>query len=168
MVNDGFRQDLFYRLKGVELRIPPLRSRREDILVLANEFLDRWSNRSKRPRPDLSATAVDALLAHRWPGNVRELEHAVTSAATMSEGSVIGPADLGLSVADVTEDESPFADFIGLPLNEAKAQALDALERVLIGAALDRTSGNVSEAARQLGMHRQSLQQKMTQLGIRR
>ena len=168
MASEGFRQDLFYRLKGVELRVPPLRSRREDILVLANEFLDRWSNRSKKVRPDLSATAIDALLSHRWPGNVRELEHAITSAATMSDESIIGPTDLGLSVSNVPEEETPFASYVGLPLSEAKAQAIDALERTLIGAALDRAAGNVSEAARQLGIHRQSLQQKMTQLGIRR
>jgi DNA-binding NtrC family response regulator len=168
MADNGFRQDLFYRLKGVELRIPPLRSRREDILVLTNAFLDRWASRSGEPRPELTPAAVDALLSHQWPGNVRELEHAVTSAATMSDHSQIGPIDLGLAVSAISRDESPFATYVGLPLSEAKAQAMEALERTLIAAALDRTSGNVSEAARQLGMHRQSLQQKMTQLGIRR
>lgn len=168
MADEGFRQDLFYRLKGVELQIPPLRSRREDILVLANEFLDRWAGRSNRSRPELTPAAIDALLAHRWPGNVRELEHAVTCAATMVDGSQIGPADLGLTTAISASDKTPFTNYLGLPLSEAKSQLVEALERSLITAALDRTTGNVSEAARQLGMHRQSLQQKMAQLGIRR
>lgn len=168
MADAGFRQDLFYRLKGVELHVPPLRSRREDVLVLANHFLDRWAAKSNQPRPDFSPAAIDALLGHRWPGNVRELEHTVQRAAMMADQALIDPADLGLASSPAVVEESPFAAYIGLPLSEAKAQAIELLERTLITAALDRAQGNVSEAARQLGMHRQSLQQKMAQLEIRR
>ena len=168
MSDGGFRQDLFYRLKGVELHVPALRSRREDILVLANTFLDRWSERANLPRPELTPAAIDAMLAHRWPGNVRELEHAVTGAATMANNLSIGPIDLGLGPMEVASEESLFAQYLGLPLSEAKSQLVEALERTLIAAALERAAGNVSEAARQLGMHRQSLQQKLTQLGIER
>jgi DNA-binding NtrC family response regulator len=168
MADGGFRQDLFYRLKGVELHVPALRSRREDILILANEFLDRWAATSNLPRPEFAPSAVDVLLSHRWPGNVRELEHAIAGAATMAEGSRIGPADLGLASAAAPAEENVFALYLELPLSEAKSQLVEALERTLITAALERTAGNVTEAARQLGMHRQSLQQKMSQLDIRR
>ena len=168
MADAGFRQDLFYRLKGVELHVPPLRSRREDILVLANHFLDHWATKSNQARPDFTPAAVDALMAHRWPGNVRELEHAVNRAAMMADHAQIDPVDLGLATSSAMPEETPFAAYVGLPLGEAKAQVIEGLERTLITAALDRAAGNVSEAARQLGMHRQSLQQKMTQLEIRR
>ncbi len=168
MTDGGFRQDLFYRLKGVELHAPPLRARREDILVLANYFLERWAAQSNAPRPELASSAIDALLAHAWPGNVRELEQTILRAATMADGPQIGPLDLGLSTAVIPENETAFSQYHGLPLSEAKGQIVEALERSLISAALDRAAGNISEAARQLGMHRQSLQQKLAQLGIRR
>ena len=163
-----FRQDLFYRLKGVELQLPPLRSRREDILILAHHFLEGWSTRAELPRREFSPEAIDALLACRWPGNVRELEHAVSRAATMAEGPLLSAADLGLIPPSLSDDDARFAPYIGLPLQEAKTQLVEALERTLINAALERTAGNVSEAARQLGMHRQNLQQKMTQWGIQK
>lgn len=164
----GFRQDLFYRLKGIELRVPPLRSRREDILVLANYFLERWAIQSSSVRPDLSPKSVDALLAHTWPGNVRELEQTTIRAVTMCDGPAIEPIDLALPTPVSSNDDLQFSKYIGIPLVEAKGQVIEALERLLINAALDRSTGNISQAARQLGMHRQSLQQKMTQLGILR
>ena len=164
----GFRQDLFYRLKGIELCVPPLRMRREDILVLANAFLERWASKSKTTRPELSSAAVDALLAHFWPGNVRELEQTILRAATMADEPQIGSLDLGLLTGIKSDDESEFSRYQGMSLVEAKSQIVEALERALISAALNRAEGNVSEAARQLGMHRQSLQQKISQLGIRK
>jgi DNA-binding NtrC family response regulator len=163
----GFRQDLFYRLKGIELRVPSLRSRREDILVLANHFLEQWATQTKRSRPQLSPRSIDTLFAHNWPGNVRELEQTIIRAATMSDGPRIEPLDLALTPPVSSGDDLRFSEYIGIPLTEAKAQVVEALERSLITSALDRAGGNISEAARQLGMHRQSLQQKMAQLGIR-
>jgi DNA-binding NtrC family response regulator len=162
-----FRQDLFYRLKGVELRIPPLRSRKEDIVVLANHFLERCASEMNLTRWELSAAAVDALLMNAWPGNVRELEHTIRRAATMVEGTLIEPIDLGLASSSETTDDAPFSRYVGMPLAEAKTQMVEDLERALITAALGRTNGNISEAARQLGMHRQSLQQKMAALKLR-
>jgi DNA-binding NtrC family response regulator len=162
-----FRQDLYYRLKGVELRVPPLRARRDDILLLANSFLVR-SQGVDLPVPEISPQAIDALLRHTWPGNVRELEHSILRAVAMHEGSTVEPADLGLNSVEAPSEHSWLAEYLGLPLAEAKSRLVDTLERTLIVVALDATSGNVSEAARRLGMHRQSLQQKMTQLGIRR
>jgi DNA-binding NtrC family response regulator len=168
MTSGSFRPDLFYRLKGVELRVPPLRSRREDIVVLANHFLERRATESNSPRLELAPSAVDALLTYPWPGNVRELEHAILRAATMSDGPQIEPADLDLATPSLPGDETQFSQYVGLPLSEAKSQIVEALERTLIAAALDRAAGNISEAARQLGMHRQSLQQKLSQLDLRK
>ncbi|MBS0205207.1 MAG: sigma-54-dependent Fis family transcriptional regulator [Planctomycetes bacterium] len=167
MADGGFRADLFYRLKGVELHVPPLRSRREDILVLAHHFLERCAMDTGTQRPELTSDSVDVLLTHSWPGNVRELEQSIQRATTMCDGNCIRPADLGLSHNALTHDENPFSQYIGLPLTEARNLVVEALERSLITSALDRAAGNISEAARQLGMHRQSLQQKLAQLGIR-
>lgn len=162
-----FRQDLFYRLKGVELRVPALRSRREDIIVLANHFLDEWASETSSPRFELAAISIDALLAHTWPGNVRELKQTILRAAAMADGPVIHPIDLGLSATNLPDDANPFRQYLGMPLSEAKSQAVECLERALISAAMDGAAGNISEAARQLGIHRQSLQQKLAQLGLR-
>ena len=106
-IADGhFRQDLYYRIKGVELTVPPLRSRREDVVLLANYFLDRLAARGPRGGPPaqprrFAPDAVDALLAHTWPGNVRELEQAVTAAGAMAASAEVRAADLGLSSAGV-------------------------------------------------------------------
>lgn len=167
MSDGSFRQDLFYRLKGVELQVPPLRSRREDVLVLARHFLERWATEAGAERAEIGPDAVDALLAHAWPGNVRELQQSIQRAAAMGDGGFIRAADLGLARPQSHHDDTQFSQYYGLPLTEARNQVVDALERCLITAALEQASGNISEAARQLGMHRQSLQQKLTQLGIR-
>ena len=177
-----FRQDLYYRLKGVELVVPPLRNRREDVLVLANYFLDRLGTGGAAAGEirRFTAAAADALLAHAWPGNVRELEHAVTAAAAMAAGAEIRPVDLGLASATGAGGGAASGTggsrgswegidldaLCGLPLTEAKEKLVEQFERLTIDRALDRSQGNISAAARALGVHRQSLQQKMDQLGI--
>jgi DNA-binding NtrC family response regulator len=163
-----FRRDLFYRIRGVELQVPPLRSRREDILLLANYFLERSRIRSGRPAASLTADAVERLIGYHWPGNVRELEQAISSAAAMAEGESIGAGDIHLAVSAPAAASSIPTDLVGLPLSEAKARLVESFERAAIIAALEQQHGNVSAAARQLGMHRQSLQQKMAQLSISR
>lgn len=173
-----FRQDLYYRIKGVELFVPPLRARREDVILLANYFLERLASQqlagSEPPAWRLSPDATDALLAHGWPGNVRELEHAVTGAAAMSQSpdGTIRAADLALPLSEgrgAAGDAGIHLDALSaLPLTEAKDQLVERYERHAIGRALEQHGGNVSAAARQLGIHRQTLQQKMDQLGITR
>src|SRR5262249_29638903 len=101
-IRDGhFRQDLYYRIKGVELTVPPLRQRREDIALLAEHFLARHTAQTGRDL-QMAPDAMDKLLAHHWPGNVRELEHAIAAAAAMSEGSAIRATDLHLSAPEST------------------------------------------------------------------
>ena len=154
-----FRQDLYFRLKGIELFIPPLRSRHEDILLLANSFLSESL--------DLSNDAVAALLQHNWPGNVRELQQMIHAASALCEDGMITPADLGLVTERTQHASSGFEKYFDLPLTEARNQLVEEFERAAIERALDGTSHNVSAAARNLGIHRQSLQQKMKQLNIR-
>jgi len=163
-----FRQDLFYRIRGVQLRVPPLRSRREDIPLLADYFLERWGTRVGRPSKRLAPDAQERLIDYHWPGNVRELEQAISAAAAMVEGELIQAGDLNLAAFQSPPPAGVPTDLAGLPLNEAKARLVESFERAAIVAALEQHQGNVSAAARQLGMHRQSLQQKMAQLGIER
>jgi DNA-binding NtrC family response regulator len=166
IIEKRFRQDLFYRIKGVELHVPPLRNRREDIVLLANYFLERVFRPSERAA-ELDHTAVDRLLAYSWPGNVRELEHALTAAAAMASDGFIRGADLSLGPTSAAGDELDLVELLDLPLTEAKARLVESFERQAIQRALQANGGNVSAAARHLGIHRQSLQQKIIQLGIR-
>lgn len=153
----SFRQDLYYRLKGIELFLPPLRNRQEDILLLAGQFLGEQAQ--------LSSDAVAALIAHPWPGNVRELKQMIQSAVAMSDSRQITPADLGLVKQVAMSDENClFERYLDLPLTEATQMMTKDFERMAIQRALDAESGNVSAAARRLGIHRQSLQQKIKQL----
>lgn len=153
-----FRQDLYYRLCGIELMLPPLRSRQEDILLLANEFLAGART--------FSSDAVQCLLQHAWPGNVRELKQRVQSAVAMSESERILPGDLGLAMHKNMDSANNFERYLDLPLTEARNQLMDDFDRAAIERALSQENGNISAAARLLGIHRQSLQQKMRSLGI--
>jgi len=166
IADHGFRQDLYYRIKGVELHVPPLRKRREDIILLANFFLDRIANKLPTP-PRFDTRAVNQMLAYAWPGNVRELEHAVSAAATMATDGLIRAGDLPMSRSSKELTDDAFSDLFDLPLTEAKAKLVESFEQQTITRALQNQAGNVSAAARQLGIHRQSLQQKIAQLGIR-
>lgn len=152
-----FRQDLYFRLRGIELSIPPLRLRREDILPLAVSFLGAEHS--------LTPAATSALVAHQWSGNVRELKQRIESAVAMCESKSIDVRDLGL-VHDEAQPQGsdPFEAYYNLPLTEARDRLVEEFERAMIQRALASESGNISAAARRLGMHRQSLQQKIKQL----
>ncbi len=143
-----FREDLLYRLNTVEIRLPPVRERLEDIPLLANHFLVQQVARYERHIEGFSSAAMAALIAHPWPGNVRELQHAVERAVLMSRGSRIEAADLGLrrrADGSVLMDE--------LTLEEA--------ERLLVEKAVDRYQGNVSKAADALGLSRSALYRRL-------
>jgi two-component system NtrC family response regulator len=148
-----FRQDLYYRLSVVEIRLPPLRDRWEDILFLAQYFLDRYCNQFSRGRLSLTPKAKLALQQHNWPGNVRELEHRIKRAVVMSSAKLLDAADLELSRVDGPEPVS---------LREAREQT----ERKTIQTALRSTGGNISMAARVLGISRPSLHDLLAKLQI--
>jgi DNA-binding NtrC family response regulator len=159
IVEKLFRQDLYFRLRGIELMLPALRHRNEDILLLANRMLD--------DQHEFSKAAIAAMLTHPWPGNVRELKQRVESSIAMSDDEIISPLDLGLSEVLPNVDTATFQAYYDLPLTEAKNRLVEDFERVAIERAIEQESGNVSAAARRLGIHRQNLQQKMKQLGMR-
>ncbi len=148
-----FRQDLYFRLRGIELFLPPLRQRQEDILMLAGVFLG--------DQLQFTADAITALLQHTWPGNVRELKQRVESAVAMADGERIDRCDLGLHASAESAGQTPFEKYWDLPLTEAKNLLVEEFEAAAIARALELESGNVSAAARRLGIHRQNLQQKL-------
>jgi len=170
-VREGrFREDLYYRLRVVEIALPPLRERREDIPALALRSLERVTGRLGLAKKQLSESALARLVRHDWPGNVRELANAIEQAAVLASGPVIEAEDLALGAAPARApgaaggpgDEDAAASFA-----EAKRVAVERFERDYLLAALRRAGGNVSRAAESIGMVRQSLQQKIRELGLR-
>jgi DNA-binding NtrC family response regulator len=146
-----FRQDLFFRLNTVEIRVPPLRERREDIASLATHFLRLQTKRYRKQISGFDAAALKALLDHAWPGNVRELEHAVERAVLMAPGQTIGRSDLGLQAAS----EQKIDDM-----------SIEEVEALLIRKALIRYEGNVSRAAGALGLSRSALYRRIQRYGL--
>jgi DNA-binding NtrC family response regulator len=159
IADKAFRQDLYYRLKGIELSIPPLRCRQEDILLLARSF--------SNPNTEFSDAAVSSMMAYAWPGNVRELKQRVQAAIAMSDSDTIGPADLGLSIVTSSRSSGSWEAYLDMPLSESHQRLLTDFDRLAVERALTAENGNITLAAKRLGMHRQSLQQKMKSLGIR-
>ena len=155
IVSSGeFREDLLYRLNTVEIHLPPLRERNEDILPLALHFLERHRARYRNEVEGFADDAIQALLGHSWPGNVRELEHSLERAVLMAQGDRIRSEDLGL-----IRRADGGAQMDQLTLDEA--------ERVLIEKALDRNDGKVSRAAVELGLSRSALYRRLQRYGIR-
>ncbi|EML1598457.1 sigma-54-dependent Fis family transcriptional regulator [Burkholderia cenocepacia] len=163
-VADGtFREDLFYRLNVIPLHLPPLAERVADILPLAAHFL---GNAAGMRALHLTNDAQRALLDHGWPGNVRELRNVMERAAALAPGPAVSAADLGLGAVPARQsgaDAVP-AHLLDMPLPDALAT----VERAAILHALERANGNRAEAARQLGIGRQSLYARMANLGIER
>ncbi len=150
-----FREDLLYRLNTVEIRLPPLRERKEDILTLALHFLRQQRSRYGREVAGFAAEAADALLSHPWPGNVRELKHTVERAILMARRERIGAQDLGLRTRG--DRDLRFDDL-----------TLDQAERILVERALGRNEGNVSKAAQDLGLSRSALYRRLERYGLGR
>lgn len=148
-----FRQDLLFRLNTVEIHLPPLRDRREDIQPLAEHFLRQHSERYRRGMMMFTPQALEALRGHTWPGNVRELDHVVERALLMSSSCVLTPFDLALQ---------PRAELTA-PLEE---MSLEEVERVLITKALSRFDGNANRAAEALGLSRSALYRRLQKYGL--
>jgi DNA-binding NtrC family response regulator len=148
-----FREDLLFRLNTVEIHVPPLRERREDIPALAVHFLRRYASRYRREITGFDTAALQAMAQYAWPGNVRELEHTLERAVLMCRGSEIQPADLGLHL------QRPQAQ-------NFEELSLEAVEALLIRKALHRFQGNVSQAAEALGLSRGALYRRMEKYGL--
>jgi len=148
-----FRQDLQFRLNTIELHLPPLRDRREDIPLLAAHFLRQHAAHYRKHITEFDEGAVKALLAHTWPGNVRELDHAVERAVLMAQAETIRAADLGLRSGRE-----------GAPRMEE--MSLEEVEALLIKKALARFHGNVSHAANALGLSRSALYRRLQRYGL--
>jgi DNA-binding NtrC family response regulator len=149
----NFREDLLFRLNTVEISLPPLRERREDIPALAGHFLARYAARYRRPIQGLEPTALQLMLHYSWPGNVRELDHTMERAVLMARGARIESADLGLNgqrAAPQSLDD----------------MSLEAVEAILIRKALTRASGNVSHAADALRLSRGALYRRIEKYGL--
>jgi len=166
LVRSGhFREDLYYRLKVVELAIPSLAERREDIPLLIQHFLTAAAKRYNRPVKPLSGDALRACMTHPWKGNVRELRSVVEQALLLAAGDEITAADLfgnapAVRTASTSNPELP-ATF-----KDAKQRMVEDFERDFLTRALARHGGNISKTAEEIGMYRQNLQQKMRELGI--
>jgi DNA-binding NtrC family response regulator len=144
-----FRQDLLFRLNTIEIHLPPLRERREDIPLLAAHFLRAYSQRYRKALRGFDAAAQQALASHAWPGNVRELDHAVERAVLMAQGDQVRPSDLGLR---------PGGSGGAVRLEE---MSLEDVEQYLVQKTLARCGGNVSQAAKALGLSRSGLYRRM-------
>jgi DNA-binding NtrC family response regulator len=148
-----FREDLLFRINTIEIRLPPLRERRDDIPLLAAHFLKEYATRYRKPLNKFHADAMRALLGYGWPGNVRELAHAIERAVLLAEGDTVRTVDLNLR-----------------PPGDAPARledmSLEEVERVLIHKALARAGGNVSTAAKALGLSRSALYRRLERHGL--
>lgn len=158
-----FRQDLFYRLSVVEVALPALRERVEDIPLLAYHFLRKHSEDSRSEVRQISAEALEDLQSRSWPGNVRELENAIQHAIVFCRGPTITPSDLPKEQGSEVRARSGNrgAGLSELPYRAAKERALEEFEREYFLALLDRTGGNVSEAARQAGLDRSNFRRAL-------
>ena len=149
-----FRQDLYYRLNVVTIDMPPLRHRREDIPQLARYFLQRYAERNRKAVQGFTPQAMDLLIHYAWPGNIRELENAVERAVVLLTGEYISERELPLAIAGTPVADAPHGDDSIQPLVEVEKEA--------ILAALERTGGNKTEAARRLGITRKTLLAKLS------
>lgn len=153
MVGDGlFREDLLYRINTIQIEVPPLRERGNDILVLADFFLKKYSSKYNKPGLKINQQAQDKLMKYTWPGNIRELQHTIEKAVILSEGNILKAED-----------------FFMRPVISGRANesdlTLEEMERRMINQAIDRNNGNLSAAAEQLGITRQTLYNKIKKLG---
>jgi len=149
MVSDGlFREDLLYRINTIRMEIPPLRERENDVLILADFYLNRFTSKYGKPGLRLNQAVYDKFLAHKWPGNIRELVHAMERAVILAEGNILKPTDFLLNEKiKISIDNGP--------------DTLEEMEQLMISKALEQHDGNFSAASDQLGISRQTLYNKL-------
>lgn len=149
MIAEGlFREDLLYRINTIQIEVPPLRDRGNDIILLSDHFLKDYANKYNKPNLKINKPAYDKLLRYSWPGNIRELQHTIEKAVILSESDVLKPEDFYLRNVNVYE-------------NRDNIPTIEEMEKNLIDLALEKNNGNYSAAAEQLGITRQTLYNKL-------
>jgi DNA-binding NtrC family response regulator len=155
-----FRQDLLYRINTIEIELPPLRDRFEDIPLLSNHFLHHYNKKYKKNVGKISEAALTKMQKHTWPGNVRELQHALERAIIMSNSQVLQPEDFNLNSQS---QSSGHADGENVLLDQFK---LEDVEQILIKKVLKKYNGNITQAASELGLTRSSLYRRLEKYGL--
>ncbi|RZL42413.1 MAG: sigma-54-dependent Fis family transcriptional regulator, partial [Pedobacter sp.] len=156
MVAKGsFRQDLLFRINTVELILPPLRERGNDILLLANHFLQTFNNKYHKTIKAINEKAAQTLLNYKFPGNIRELQHVIERAVIMTDGFEITTDDLQLSPQKFGNNQALQTD---MPLDE--------MEKMMVSKAIDKHKGNISRAAAELGLTRAALYRRIEKFGL--
>ncbi|MDH5468631.1 MAG: sigma-54-dependent Fis family transcriptional regulator, partial [Candidatus Aminicenantes bacterium] len=150
-----FRQDLLYRINTVEIHLPSLRERTEDIPLLVDHFLAIYCKKYNKPLKRSAAATLKKLEKYRWPGNVRELQHAIERAVIMSESKVLNPSDFFFPSPEIKEEKLALENY-----------NLEEAERALIRKALSKHGGNISHAARELGLTRTALYRRLEKYGL--
>ncbi|MBN7811284.1 sigma-54-dependent Fis family transcriptional regulator [Algoriphagus sp. H41] len=156
VMENTFRQDLLYRINTVEIFLPPLRERQDDIPTLANYFLKNYSQKYRKNFVGFRPAAMELLQRYRWPGNIRELQHAIERAIIMAEGDELDSRDFFFLSAKPASEKAPTS----VTLN------LDDMERSTIQRAIDKNGGNISKAAKELGLTRASLYRRLEKYGL--
>lgn len=153
MVHNGlFREDLLYRINTIQIEMPPLRERGNDIFILAEFFMNKYTYKYNKPQLKINQQAHDKLLKYSWPGNIRELQHTIEKAVILSDSSIIKPEDLYLRHPQPVHSNISF-------------KTLDEMEKLMIQQALDNNNGNFTAAAEQLGITRQTLYNRFKKSG---
>jgi transcriptional regulator with PAS, ATPase and Fis domain len=152
-----FRQDLLYRINTIEVEIPPLRERIEDIPLLANHFLKHYATKYGKSVTKISEAAMTRMSKHPWPGNIRELQHSLERAIILSNSSVLQPEDFNFSVSNVKEGDQQ------VNLDQFN---LEEVEKLLIRKVLKKYNGNITQAASELGLTRSSLYRRLEKHGL--
>jgi len=164
LVSDGkFREDLFFRLTVVQLTMPPLRQRKEDIPLLVHAFLKQFAEENGKPVAEITPEAMDALLRYDWPGNVRKLRNVIENCVVMTSGPKIGLRNIPAEVREATNGGGTLASSKFIPAKGSKFN-LHETEHRLILQALEDTGGNVTQAAKKLGISRRTLHRKINEL----
>jgi DNA-binding NtrC family response regulator len=182
VAGEKFRADLYYRLRVVQVDLPPLRDRREDIPMIAESFLQTYAKRYQLKCAEIGAEAMKRLVAYDWPGNVRELRNAIERSAVLADGKSLRADDLPEEIRSAQAPQKNVdsfhrpapgpageaADVLSIPYLADFRETRREFERAYIERVLAETGGNVTRAAERVGMHRQSLQQKLKDLGLTR
>jgi DNA-binding NtrC family response regulator len=156
VVDGKFRQDLLFRINTVEIEIPPLRKRSEDIVIFVNYYLESFKAKYNKPELSISKDAIEVLNQHNWPGNVREIQHTIERGVIMSDGEQINSTDFNLTTLPVSGNEIGVYD--NLNLNE--------IEKILVQKALEKHNSNISKAAKELGLTRAALYRRLEKFNL--